>query len=81
MVSDLRYALRALRHHRSFALVGVLSIALGIGANSVVFSLADALLFRPLPVPKPAKSRQSAIPASRAAACSNVIPGFRRFPQ
>jgi predicted permease len=51
MISDIRYALRAMLHHRSFAVVAILSIALGIGANSVIFSLADALLFRSLPVP------------------------------
>jgi predicted permease len=51
MISDLRYALRALRHHPSFSIVAILSIALGIGANLVIFSLADALLLRPLQVP------------------------------
>ena len=52
MFSDLRYAFRTIRHHRSFALVAILSIALGIGANSFMFSLADALVLRPLPVPR-----------------------------
>jgi len=52
MFSDLRYALRTVRHHRSFALVAILSIALGIGANAFMFSLADALVLRPLPVPR-----------------------------
>jgi hypothetical protein len=51
MFSDLRYAFRTLRHHRSFALVAILSIALGIGANAFIFSLADALVLRPMPVP------------------------------
>jgi len=51
MLSDLRYALRALRHHPSFSIVAILSIALGIGVNSLIFSLADALMFRPLSVP------------------------------
>jgi predicted permease len=55
MISDLRYALRALRHNRSFAVVAILSIAFGIGANSVIFSLADAVLLRPLPIPNPAR--------------------------
>jgi len=50
MLGDLQYALRSLRHHRMFALVSILSIALGIGANALIFSLADALLLRPLAV-------------------------------
>ena len=50
MFGDLHYALRSLRHHRMFALVSILSIALGIGANALIFSLADALLLRPLAV-------------------------------
>jgi len=53
IVADVRYALRALRGQPAFAAVAVLSLALAIGANSAIFSLADALLLRPLPVPDP----------------------------
>jgi putative ABC transport system permease protein len=51
MVTDLRYAWRTLGHNPGFALAAILSIGLGIGANATVFSLADGLLLRPLPVP------------------------------
>jgi len=55
MLSDLKYALRALRRNPLFALVAILSIALGIGANSAMFSLADAMLLKPLPVENPSQ--------------------------
>jgi predicted permease len=52
--ADTRYSLRALRRQPAFVTVAVLSLALAIGANSAIFSLADALLLRPLPVKNPA---------------------------
>jgi putative ABC transport system permease protein len=55
MLHEIRYAVRCLRHKPGFALTAIVSIALGIGANAAIFSLADGLLLRPLPVPGAAR--------------------------
>jgi predicted permease len=51
---DIRYALRWLRRSPGFAGVAILSIGLGVGVNTAMFSLVDSLLFKPLPVSDPA---------------------------
>jgi putative ABC transport system permease protein len=58
VVGDVRYALRALARSPAFTVVAIASLGLGIGANTTIFSLIDALVLRTLPVAHPEKLLQ-----------------------
>ena len=53
VLDDVRYGLRGLTRNRGFAAIALLSLALGIGANTTIFTLLNALFLRPLPVHEP----------------------------
>ena len=77
---DLRFALQLMRRNRAFSGIAILTLALGIGANTAVFSLFDAVVVHPLPYPQPgsalrAVDRRGNIPAADEV----VVPGLSRL--
>jgi putative ABC transport system permease protein len=53
LLDDLRFGVRTLRRSAAFTAAAILTLALGIGANTAIFSIIDDALLRPLPVPRP----------------------------
>ncbi|HLK50990.1 MAG TPA: ABC transporter permease [Bryobacteraceae bacterium] len=81
MLESLRYALRILPRSPGFTLVAICSLAIGIGATSAMFTFADALLLRPLPVREPGRIAAVATAISSAPASNPAVsyPDYRDF--
>ena len=74
---DLRHALRSMGRSKGFAAAAILTLALGVGANTAVFSVIDAVLLKPLNYPDPNRIVQCFLSSSRGSARGASIPDFR----
>ena len=80
ILSDVRLSLRRARKRPGFTIVALLSLTLGIGANTAVFSLVNAILLRHAPIPHPEQIAEVYPEADRFPLRAVLVSGLRRLP-
>jgi predicted permease len=79
--ADLRYALRTMRRNWSFTLIALAALAIGIGANTAIFTVVDAVLLQPLPYPQPDRIMKLGRRYPTGVGYSNSIPKYMTWRQ
>src|SRR6476620_3990074 len=81
MLADLRYALRTMRRNIGFTLIALAALALGIGANTAIFTVVDAVLLQPLPYRQPDRIMKLGRQFPSGVGYSNSIPKYMAWRQ